>query len=180
MRVVATTGMPGSGKGLAEEVARELDIEVVSMGDLVRAETERQGLPDAPESYGKVASEIREAEGADAWARRTVEHLQAQTVPEILIDGVRNLEEVEVFREAFGDSFTLVAILASPDTRYDRMQARGRGEDSTDVDVLRQRDLRELGYGLGDAIAMADIYVTNEGDPADTRSLLRGILGAGA
>lgn len=180
MRVVATTGMPGSGKGLAEEVARELDIEVVSMGDLVRAETERQGLPDAPESYGKVAGEIREAEGDDAWAHRTVEHIREAEATQLLIDGIRNLEEVEVFREAFGDAFILVAILAAPDTRYERMQARGRGEDSADVDVLRQRDLRELGYGLGEAIAMADIYVTNEGDPADTRSLLRGILGAGA
>lgn len=179
MRVVATTGMPGSGKGLAEEVARELDMEVVSMGDLVRAETERRGLPDAPESYGKVAGEVRQAEGDDAWAHRTVDHIRDQTASELLIDGVRNLDEVDIFREAFGDRFVLVAILAAPETRYRRMQSRGRGEDSTDVEVLRRRDLRELGYGLGDAIAMADIYVTNEGDPDETRSMLRAILGAG-
>lgn len=180
MRVVATTGMPGSGKGLAEEVAEELEIEVVSMGDLVRAETERQGLPEAPESYGKVASEVREAEGDDAWAHRTVDHIRQADASQLVIDGVRNLDEIEVFRDAFDDSFTLVAILAAPDTRYERMQARGRGEDSTDVAVLRERDRRELGYGLGDAIAMADIYVVNEGDPEETRSMLRGILGAGA
>lgn len=179
MRIVATTGMPGSGKGLAIEVAEELEIPVISMGDLVRQEARDRGLPDEPESYGKVATEVREMEGTAAWARRTVEAVLEQEPSRLLIDGVRNLEEVQVLRDAFGEDLCLVAVLAGPETRYERMKARGRGEDSTDEAVLRERDLRELGYGLGDALAMADIYVDNEGDPDEARTTLGAILGAG-
>lgn len=179
MRVVATTGMPGSGKSLAVEVANELDIEVIRMGDLIREETAERELPKEPASFGRVASEVRQAEGADAWAHRTVDRLRETDADMVLIDGVRNLEELGVFRNELGEDLLLVAILASPDTRYERLAKRGRAEDSEDREVLLDRDLRELDYGLGDVIAMADIYIENEGSPDEARSTLRAVLGAG-
>lgn len=180
MRVVATTGMPGAGKGLAVEVAQELGFDIVRMGDLVREEAERRGLEPVPESFGQVASDLREAEGPEAWARRTVERIQEIGDERILVDGVRNLEELDVLREALGDDLLVVAILASPSTRYERMMKRGRAEDTTDLATLEERDRRELGYGLGDVIAMADIYIDNEGDPEEAQATLRAVLGAGA
>lgn len=180
MRVVATTGMPGAGKGLAVEVADELGIEVIRMGDLVREETEDRGLPKEPASYGRVASELRDKEGKDAWAKRTVERIRETDAETILIDGVRNLEELAEFRRALGDDLLTVAILASPSTRYERLAKRGRAEDSEDREVLLERDLRELAYGLGDVIAMSEVYIENEGDPDEARATLRAVLGAGA
>jgi hypothetical protein len=59
------------------------------------------------------------------------------------------------------------------------MRGRARGEDAKDAKVQRERDIRELGYGLGGAIAMADIFVDNEGDPEEVRQTLKAILGAG-
>lgn len=178
MRVVATTGMPGSGKSLAIDVAEELDIGVVSMGDLVREEVDRRGLEAKPESFGQVASGVREDEGAGAWAERTVERVRELEPETVLVDGMRSLDELEVFREAFDDVLA-VAILASPDTRYERMRKRGRGEDADDEATLAARDRRELDHGLGDAIAMADVFVDNEGHPDETRATLRAVLGAG-
>lgn len=180
MRVIATTGMPGSGKSLAIEVAEELSIPVLQMGDLVREETADRGLEPAPESFGEVASEMRDEEGADIWAQRTLERLEGIDAEPVLIDGVRNLEELTTFRKALEDDLLLVAILASPDTRYKRLAKRGRAEDSADRDTLLDRDLRELGYGLGDVIAMADVYIENEGDPDEARATLRAVFGAGA
>ncbi len=179
MRVVATTGMPGAGKGLAVEIAQELGIEVIRMGDLVREETEIRGLPETPQSFGQVASELREREGQDVWAKRTVQRIRDTAAETILIDGVRNLEELAEFRRELGDDLLVVAILASPSTRYERLAKRGRAEDSEDRDVLLERDLRELDYGLGDVIAMSDVYIENEGDPEEARSTLRAVLGAG-
>ena len=180
MRVVAVTGMPGSGKGLATEVADKLGVRVVSMGDLVRAETEARGLPPEPASYGEVASDVREKEGLHAWATRTLASLDLPIEGTLLIDGVRNLEEVAVFRTAFGDAFVLVAVVASPSTRYDRMLKRQRAEDADDPARLRERDLREIGYGLGGAIAMADVTIDNEGDADATRARLRQLLSSEA
>ena len=170
--------MPGPGKGLAVEVAHELGVPVVSMGDLVRREATARGLPDIPASYGQVASELRGSQGPDVWAVRTLVELKTIEAPTVLIDGIRNLQEVERFRGALGHDLLLVAFLASPATRYARMLGRGRGEDADDEDALRERDLRELGYGLGGPIAMADVYVDNEGSADEARELLRGVLGA--
>lgn len=180
MRVIATTGMPGSGKSLAVEVAEELSIPVLQMGDLVREETADRGLEPSPASFGEVASGMREEEGADVWAQRTIERLEGIDAEPVLVDGVRNLEELTAFRQELGDDLLLVAILASPDTRYERLAERGRAEDSADRDTLLDRDLRELGYGLGDVIAMADVYIENEGDPDEARATLRAVFGASA
>jgi dephospho-CoA kinase len=176
MRVVATTGMPGSGKSLAVDVAEELGYRVVRMGDLVREEAKDRGLEPKAESFGQVASEVREKEGPGAWAKRTAQRVREVNGENVLVDGLRNLAELDVFREAFGDDVLVVAVLASPDTRHDRLQDRGRAEDSEDVQTLRERDRRELGYGLGNAIAMADAYVTNEGSPEEAREALRDVL----
>jgi dephospho-CoA kinase len=178
MRVVATTGMPGSGKSLAVDVAREIGFEVVSMGDLVREETRERGLPPEPESFGKVASKVRDNEGPGAWAKPTAERVASLDAEGVLVDGLRNLEELEILREELGQHVPVVAVLASPETRYRRMMQRGRAEDAEDEANLHERDLRELGYGLGDVIAMADIYVDNEGGPAETKATLRAVLGA--
>lgn len=180
MRVVATTGMPGSGKSLAIEVAEELGFAVVSMGDIVREETRKRGLPADTESFGKVASEVREEEGEGAWAWPTAERVASLDAEGVLVDGMRNLEELEILRDELDEDVLVVAVLASPETRYERMKERGRAEDAEDEETLHERDLRELGYGLGDIIAMADIYVDNEGDAAGTKATLRAVLGAKA
>lgn len=176
MRIVATTGMPGSGKSLAVDVADEQGYAVVSMGDLVRKATAERGLPAEPDSFAKVASQRREQQGPGAWAHPTAERIQELDAQRVLVDGMRNLHELAVLREELDAHVEVVAVLASPSTRYQRMIERGRAEDADDEDELRERDLRELEYGLGDIIAMADAYVENEGDPAETKAAVRALL----
>lgn len=179
MRVVATTGMPGSGKGLGVEVAEALDVPVVLMGDLVREETGGLEGEGGPRVFGEVASRVREEEGPGAWAKRTVERIDAlEHDGVVLVDGVRSLDEVGVFREAYGDGLLVVAVLASPRTRYERLEKRGRIEDEGSVDWFKERDLRELGYGLGRVVAMADVYIVNEESPEEAKAMLRAVLGA--
>jgi len=45
MKLIAFVGMPASGKSEASAVVRSLKIPVVSMGDEVREEAKRRGLP---------------------------------------------------------------------------------------------------------------------------------------
>jgi dephospho-CoA kinase len=67
-----------------------------------------------------------------------------------------------VFRRAFGDELTVVAVHASPKTRYERMLKRRRTDDAGSIEAFQARDLRELGWGLGDVIATADVMLVNE------------------
>ena len=165
MRVIGVTGMPGSGKSEAMEVVRERGIPVVRMGDLVWEEVEGQGLPRDAEHVGRVANAMRQSDGADVWARRTVARVLRDhgSAPVVVIDGIRNQEEVERLRDELGDDFTLVAIHTDPDERYGRMVRRGRADDSVDEAVLRARDQREMGWGIARTIALADEMVVNNG-----------------
>jgi dephospho-CoA kinase len=162
---VAFTGMPGAGKSLAVETARERDLPVVRMGDAVLAEVEDRGLEPNEDSVGRIASRMREREGPGVWARRTLEGIRDVEGEPVVIDGVRTLDEVRVFREALGDDFTLVAIHAAPGTRMERLLDRGREDDVVDENEFRARDERELGWGVGRVIALADVMLVNEGGP---------------
>lgn len=183
MRVLAFTGMPGAGKTEAVQVTRSMGLPVVSMGDLVRAEVERRGASGTDASTGSVATQVREQQGMDAWAVRTLEEIRDRHAgaPFVVVDGVRNWEEVARFRKDLGDTFVLVAITTGPDQRLQRLKDRGRPDDPATQDEAESRDERELGWGIARAIAMADHAIPNEGDLADFHervgALVRELLG---
>jgi len=172
MRAIAFTGLPGSGKSEAVDVARGMGLPVVSMGDEVRAEAQRRGLPPTDDTLGRIASEMRQREGMQVWAQRCLPPLRGQQEAVVVIDGIRNLEEVETFRQNL-EGFILVAVHAAPHSRYQRLMQRGRSDDSRSDEALRRRDQRELGWGLGTVIAMADAVVTNEGSLEEFREKVR-------
>jgi len=173
MKAIAFTGMPGAGKTEAVKVAKEMGIKVVSMGDEVRNEARKRGLELNDENVGKIADEMRKKYGMNIWAKKCIEKLSSEKI--IVIDGIRNIEEVETFRKRI-KNFILVAIHASPKTRYERLMKREREDDSKNVEELKEREKRELSWGLGDVIAMADIVLINEGDLEEFREKVREIL----
>ena len=71
MKVIAFTGMPFSGKSEAVKIAKEFDIPVVRMCDLVLEEVKRNGLELTSENVGKIAHKLRMKKGRDIWARKT-------------------------------------------------------------------------------------------------------------
>jgi dephospho-CoA kinase len=71
-----------------------------------------------------------------------------------------------VFRRNF-PSFTLISIDSSFETRLARIKERGRSDDFQSADKLRLRDLRELGWGLDNALKDADMHLSNEGTLAE-------------
>jgi len=181
MRVIGTVGLPGSGKGEAAAVARDLGIPVVTMGDVIRRECRRRGL-DPGEHHGAVARSLREEDGPTAIVDRSLplvgDALERSASDTVLVDGLRSGVEAERFEAAFGDAFTLIAIEAPFETRYERLAGRDRDETDTDRESLRARDERELGFGMDEAMARADVTVENVGTLASFRdrmgTLLRG------
>ncbi|MFO1533005.1 MAG: phosphatase PAP2 family protein [Thermoplasmatota archaeon] len=197
MRFVGFTGMPGSGKSEAMEVARAAGIPVVRMGDLIWDEVERQGKPRDAKHVGEVANAMRASDGKDVWAIRTVERVrevvaQAEDRPAaaarsgqadaprsarlVLIDGIRSNDEVETFRRELGSDFVLVAIHTDPEHRFGRMVRRARADDSDDPAVLKARDEREMNWGIARTIALADEMVVNDATLDEFRSKVRVLL----
>lgn len=172
MKLIVTVGMPGSGKDELVEVARQMGLATLKMGDLVRDETRRRGLPLTNANVGRVANEEREKHGPGIWAQRAVPKL---IETKMLVDGCRSDTEVTVFRHNFGDLFVL-GIFSSPESRYDRMERRSRGDDGASLQEFFDRDRRELKWGIGNAFALCDGMLINEGPLDDFRRSARQAL----
>jgi len=164
MKIIAFTGMPASGKSEAVQLAKNKGIPVIRMGDLVWEETKQQGKPLNDKNVGDVASSMRKKYGMDIWAKRTVKKINSlKKSPHLIIDGVRNMEEIEYFKKELRLDFFVVAIDASDDLRRKRAIARGRTDDSKNLKDLEERDKREIHWGLQKVIADADIIIPNNG-----------------
>jgi len=176
MRVIGTVGLPGSGKGEAATVAREAGVPVVTMGDVVRDACRERGL-DPEQHHGSIAQQLREEDGPAAIADRTVprvrEHLDAGAAV-VLVDGLRSDVEVERFRTAF--DFLLVSVQAPFETRARRLQGRGRDLSDLDRESVIEREERELDFGMGEAMATADVVVENDADLEGYHRRVRAIL----
>lgn len=160
--VIGIAGMPGSGKNTVHEVAKRYGLPVFVMGDEVRVEAAKRGLEPTPENLGRLMLKLREEEGPEALAKRLVPKIMASKSPVIIVDGIRSMDEVREFRKFFPD-FKLLAVHASPETRFKRLLKRKRSDDPKSWESFLERDDREVRVGLGEVIAKADFLVVNEG-----------------
>jgi dephospho-CoA kinase len=135
------------------------------MGDLVWAEVKKRGFELTDNNVGTLATEERQQHGFGIWAERTVPILlkKLENSPAVIIDGIRGDAELEIFKTKFKDNFVNVAIHSNPKIRYERIiKGRHRSDDVMTEDEFRGRDGRELSWGIGNAIALADHMIVNE------------------
>src|SRR5437899_11149656 len=151
--------MPGCGKEEVLVVAKDLGFAIVRMGDVVREEAQRRGLPITDAAVGGIAHAERESHGFGIWAERTLPRIHGERV---VVDGLRGRAELEVFRKAFGEALVVVAVHASPKTRHERMLRRKRLDDALTIEAVLARDLLDLSLGLGDVLADADVMLVDE------------------
>ena len=125
--IVGLTGMPGAGKSVVVEVAKEKGFDIVVMGDIVREEAVKRHLEPSPENLGRIMLDLREKEGNSVIARRCVSKIEKARERKVIVDGIRSLSEVEEFKKHF-PNFTLIAVHASPETRFKRLFLRQRSD----------------------------------------------------
>ncbi len=195
--IVLVVGMPGAGKEEFFRVAQEMGYGIVRMGDVVREHAARNGVPMDDRSIGGFASSERERFGPDVWAVRTVERLRemmgsgadekgasgksarghgVEHLGRFVIDGVRSMAEIDRFRAELGDDMVIVAIEADPEKRFQRLVKRGRSDAPRTYEEFLERDRRELAWGLGDAMAKADVRIENNGSLEEFRRRVREFL----
>ncbi|MEM2145162.1 MAG: AAA family ATPase [Candidatus Jordarchaeaceae archaeon] len=174
-KIIAIVGMPGCGKTVAVNAAKERGVPVISMGDVVREEAKLRGLEETPENLGKISRGLREEEGSQVIASRTLSKIEKEKSDIVLVEGIRSPDEIELFKKHYPD-FTLIAIHASPETRFKRLCERERSDDSVDIKTFQERDIREMNFGLGSAIALADYLIVNEGSKEELMENMRMIL----
>lgn len=170
--VIGLGGMPGSGKSLVVETAKELGYDIVAMGDVVREQTRLRGLEPTPQNIGAVMLALRAESGNYVIAQKCIPKIEEQASRRVLIDGLRSLHEADIFKEHF-ERFTLVSVHAPPQIRFERLKLRGRSDDPTSYGVFAERDSRELGVGVGNVIAMSEKILVNDNSIEGFKALVR-------
>src|SRR4030066_1475614 len=105
--VVGLVGMPGSGKSLVVQAAQRRGYAVVVMGDVVREETRKLGLELNPKNMGTVMLSLRKTNGQGVIAEKTIPKIRQAQSPKVIVDGLRSLNEADVFTQSF-PKFSLV------------------------------------------------------------------------
>ncbi|MBE6523838.1 MAG: flagellar hook-basal body complex protein FliE [Thermoplasmata archaeon] len=172
MKILLITGMPGAGKEELLNVARSMDIPFLRMGDIVREFYVTSGAEQKGLSVGQVANGEREKHGKDIWAKRAMERMSGDI---FLVDGCRSLDEVGSYRGLSEDVY-IIAVHAPRAIRYQRLVKRGREDAPKDIDEFDERDRREMGWGLGNLIALSDYMIVNDSDLDSFREKVRSTL----
>jgi dephospho-CoA kinase len=172
MRLIILAGMPGAGKEEFLKSTQNCGWPFVRMGDVVREEYQARGLDSTGISVGQFAQQERDRHGYGIWADRAVERFQGR---DHIVDGCRGLAEVESFRR-HSQEMIVVAVHSSPETRFRRLQERGRSDSPSDWSEFQERDRREIGWGLAELIALADEMLVNDSDLATYHSRTKGLM----
>ncbi|MCL5804086.1 MAG: flagellar hook-basal body complex protein FliE [Candidatus Thermoplasmatota archaeon] len=160
------TGMPGAGKDEFIAVAKQSGYSDFHMGNAVRHFAETSNITVSDQDIGKFATSERNRHGMDIWARRTYESIKKTN--RIIIDGMRNPEELEYFRSVEKIVY-VVAVFANRRTRLERILRRHRQDDVSSMQELIMRDERELAWGIAKTIVLSDYLIVNDSSLADFR-----------
>jgi dephospho-CoA kinase len=173
--IIGVAGMSGSGKSLVTRTAERMGYSVVMMGDVVREETKKRGLLLTPENTGVVMLKLREEEGPAIIAKMCIPKIENTKSDGVIVDGLRSLHELKEYKRHF-EKFVLIAIHASPETRFQRLFRRKRSDDPRGWTTFHERDMRELSVGLGDLVVLSDYLIVNEGAKTETEEKIRNLL----
>ena len=172
--MLVVVGMPGSGKSLASNVAREMKIPVFVSGDIIRAEAKLRGLSPSRRNLGDLMLRLRREEGMAAVAKRLVPLIDTRPQLCVAYEGARNIEEIDELGRRF--RVVTIAIHASPRTRLQRLLKRRRGDRPRNWNEFVERDERELKVGVGKVIALANRTVENEDSKEDLKRRMKRLL----
>lgn len=163
MLILLVTGMPGSGKEEFLSSARGMGLPFLRMGDIVRNLYEELKISERGLSVGEFASKEREEKGKNIWAKRAIEQMSGEI---FLVDGCRSMDEVRAYRE-LSDNVKIIAVHSPPEIRYNRLIKRARDDAPKNKEEFNARDARELSWGMGETIALADLVLDNSGSLDD-------------
>lgn len=180
--VIGVVGYPGAGKTEVKNIIEnKFNIPGISMGDVVREEASRAGIPLNPKDLSEFAWRMRRRYGMDIWAVKTLEYIRSMwqkglIKDAVVIEGIRSYEEVERFKKELGEDFIIIGVLAPENLRLERLLKRGRIDEVKGIDDLRIRDEAERRFGLDRVIAAADFIVNNTGTLEELERVVESIM----
>lgn len=162
--IIGITGAFGSGKSTASSFFSKKGFQDIALSSFLEEEAHRRGESRVTRKILQdIGNEWREMFGKGILAEKALEIVE--TGQNIVVDGIRNIGEVEKFRQT--GTFLLLAIVSDRDKRFERLKAMRRREDLT-WELFEKLDYRDLGIEQEDkglqvasCIALADKFIEN-------------------
>jgi len=161
-RVVALVGMAGSGKSEVAKILERQGFTRVRFGDITDQEIKKRGLALNEENERHIREILRKELGMAAYAILNRPRIDAALKSHpVVADGLYSWEEYLYFKNCYPENFVVIAVYASPQTRYERLSRReyrplspqeAAGRDKAEIENLNK----------GGPIAMADFTIINE------------------
>jgi len=162
MKVASIVGMAGSGKSEVAGIFEQHGFVRIRFGDITDAEVEKRGLPLNEENERYIRELLRGELGMSAYAQLNLPRIDAALKDSnAVIDGLYSWEEYAYLKDYYGKDFFVIAVWASPKTRYSRL--KGRSRRGLTREEAASRDRAEIeNLNKGGPIAMADFTLSNE------------------
>ncbi len=168
--------MCGSGKSEAVKFFIEHGYNKVYFGEVVMDEIKRLGLEVNEQNERSVRENLRKQHGMGAMAVKSlpkIEKLYAEG--SVVIESLYSWEEYKIVKEKFGDSFKLLTIYTTKETRYKRLGERPT-RPLTRIES-QSRDISEIeNLDKGGPIAFTDYIVLNDGSIGELNRQLKKFL----
>ncbi len=174
--IIAFAGMAGSGKSsLIKELLSRRGFNKVHLRPVIEDECRRRGLAITNESLRVVATKLREEYGGEVVISRALDSIRGLAQQgHVVIDSLKSVEELKLLRKEW--DVLVVAVHASPSTRFKRLLSRGLEWDPKTREEMDWRDGVELGWGVGSVIALADVMIINESETQDFKQVVDSLL----
>jgi len=164
MKIIGLCGQPASGKDTVADFFVTKGFAHISLGDTLREEMRKQGLPVDRARMSVFAAEAKKSRGMAYLAELAAGKVSGNAI----ISGIRGTAEVEFFRRRFGPDFILLFVDAPLETRYARARKRNRTGDDISFEEFRRIEDHERSAASGaqevdKVIALADLTIDNSG-----------------
>ncbi|MBI1982502.1 MAG: AAA family ATPase [Candidatus Levybacteria bacterium] len=164
--IIGITGAFGSGKSTAADFLESLGFRKIILSSFLEEEAKKRGIKEITRKILQdIGDEWRKKSGTDVLAKKAGELLKKERIKLAIIDGIRNVGEIDELRKDQG--FVLLAIIADRKVRFDRLSKLKRRESLT-WDLFTKLDRRDLGLGqrktglhVAECIALADYFIDN-------------------
>jgi len=168
--------MAGSGKSEVARVFEKSGFVRVRFGDVTDDEVKKRGLVLNEDNERRIRELLRKEHGMAAYAELNLPRIDAALKDSnVAVDGLYSWEEYLLLKDRYGADFAVVAVWASPETRYARLDSRA--ERPLTRAEAASRDRTEIeNTGKGGPIAMADYTISNESSLADLEKQANKIL----
>lgn len=173
-KIVCLVGMCGAGKSVAADYLVSKGYQFVRFGQITLDLLKQQGLDLTEANEKKIREGLRKEQGMGAFATLNLAKFdQALKKGNLVADGLYSWSEYKILKPYYLNRIYVVAVLASPPLRYQRLAARIQVDEKMRNRPLTKEQAQARDYAeienieKGGPIAMADYYIINNSTLGD-------------